>query len=115
MAKRNTTPEKELTCLNISKNNFEIEIQKRIERGQEILNELSNIRSINEYEFSEFKDKYLEWHDFNRELLKQSFDYKNYNEYEDSYSKSGEFDILLRRSRSEIDRFRKKSTQNLII
>jgi hypothetical protein len=30
MAKRNTTPEKELTCLNISKNNFEIEIQKRI-------------------------------------------------------------------------------------
>ncbi len=88
MAKRtsNSTPEKEPTYLTKSKSQFKTELEDRIQIGEDILKK--NIQNMQDYE--ELSDEYSSWHDYNLELLKQSFN-DPYNEYRKHYSDVASF------------------------
>ncbi|PHR46720.1 MAG: hypothetical protein COA32_09565 [Fluviicola sp.] len=83
MAKRNTEykapPPTELI---ISVDDFKKELQSRIKLGEKIL--AAQVRS--ESEFSQNREDYNLWDDYNSEYLKQSFN-NEHNEYRDRYDK----------------------------
>lgn len=84
--KRTTKPtiERELTYLVKAKSTFKTEVQERIDFGEELLK--INLQTMEDFE--KLKKEYSSWHDYNLELLKQSFN-KPYNEYRDTYDKVG--------------------------
>ena len=86
MAKRTTktTPVPEPTHLIKSKGQFKAELQERIVEGEELLKR--NIQTVDDFE--KLKSDYSSWHDYNLELLKQSFN-EPYNEYRKSYDQVG--------------------------
>lgn len=86
MAKRTTktTPPPEPTLLIKSKGQFKAELQERIIEGEELLKR--NIQTVDDFE--KLKSDYSSWHDYNLELLKQSFN-EPYNEYRKSYDEVG--------------------------
>ena len=86
MAKRTTkpTPEKEPTYLIKSKAEFKEELQERIILGEEHLK--TNIQTMDDFE--RLKKEFSSWHDYNLELLKQSFN-EPYNEYRKQYDEVG--------------------------
>lgn len=86
MAKRTTKTiqEKEPTFLIKSKAKFKEELQERIILGDELLK--TNIQTMDDFE--RLKNEYSSWHDYNLELLKQSFN-KPYNEYRKHYDDIG--------------------------
>lgn len=88
MAKRTTKPAapQEPTHLIKSKSIFKKELEDRINEGEGILN--VNIQAVED--FNNLKNEYSSWHDYNLELLKQSFN-KTHNEYRDDYDNTGEW------------------------
>ncbi|CAI8206919.1 MAG: Uncharacterised protein [SAR116 cluster bacterium] len=88
MVKRTTksTPPPEPTHLIRAKGQFKSELQERIVKGEEILKR--NIQTVEDFE--NLKSDYSAWHDYNLELLKQSFN-EPYNEYRKSYDQVGSF------------------------
>lgn len=86
MAKRTTkpTPEREPTYLIKSKGKFKEELQERIILGDELLK--TNIQTMDD--FNKLKKEFSSWHDYNLELLKQSFN-EPYNEYRKHYDEVG--------------------------
>lgn len=86
MAKRTTktTAPPEPTHLTKSKGQFKAELQERIVEGEELLKR--NIQTVEDFE--KLKSDYSSWHDYNLELLKQSFN-EPYNEYRKSYDQVG--------------------------
>jgi predicted nucleotide-binding protein len=86
MAKRTTkpTPEREPTYLIKSKGIFKNELLDRIFQGEELLK--TNIQTMDDFE--RLKKEYSSWHDYNLELLKQSFN-EPYNEYRKHYDEIG--------------------------
>jgi len=115
MAKRKPVlPEvyKELTILTTSKEEFKVELEKRIERGQEILD--TQIQSVPQFE--EVKQTFYNWSSFNAELLKQSFNNPD-NEYKIDYERVNSFSFGLIGGRTsvaeEIQTFRGKITNKI--
>ena len=86
MVQKKKIVENEITILTKSKSVFENEITERIEIGQKILNE----KIEDNITFSNVKQKFSEWSDYNLELLKQSFNLPN-NEYWRSYNNAGNY------------------------
>lgn len=88
MAKRTTKAPapQEPTYLIKPKSTFKKELEDRIIEGENILK--VNIQTIED--FNNLKNKYSSWHDYNLELLKQSFS-KTDNEYRDDYDNTGEW------------------------
>ncbi len=86
MAKRTTkpTPERDPTYLIKSKAKFKEELQERIILGDELLK--TNIQTMDDFE--KLKKEFSSWHDYNLELLKQSFN-DPYNEYRKHYDEVG--------------------------
>jgi len=85
MAKRQIKQEiKEPTYLIKPKSTFRTEIVDRIKKSEEILKR--NIQTMDD--FNAIKKDYSSWHDYNLELLKQSFN-EPYNEYRSSYDNAG--------------------------
>ena len=86
MAKRTTkpTPQREPTYLIKSKAVFKEELQERIILGEESLK--TNIQTMDDFE--RLKKEFSSWHDYNLELLKQSFN-EPYNEYRKQYDEVG--------------------------
>lgn len=74
------------TYLIKSHENFKEELEERIVQGKELI--LTKITTSKE--FTDLKDDFSHWHDYNLELLKQSFSVE-YNEYRKSYSEAGMF------------------------
>ena len=64
-----TKPEREQTFLIKFKGVFKEELQERIFLGEELLK--TNIQTM--VDFERLKKEYSSWHDYNLELLKQSF------------------------------------------
>jgi len=85
MAERQTkqTVTQEATYLIKVKSIFKTEIEDRIVKGEEILK--MNFQSKKDFEL--VKREYSSWNDYNRELLKQSFN-DPHNEYFNSYANS---------------------------
>jgi predicted nucleotide-binding protein len=86
MAKKNikTTSPIEPTYLTKSREQFKAELQERIVLGEELSKR--NIQTVQDFE--KLKHDYSLWHDYNLELLKQSFN-EPYNEYRKSYDQVG--------------------------
>jgi predicted nucleotide-binding protein len=104
MAKRRTaSPAPEPTTLTKTKSQFKAELKERIEAGEELLK--TNVQNQNDYD--ELADKYSMWHDYNIELLKQSFNYEG-NEYKKSYENVASLNFMVLGGRSNAaDEFRK--------
>lgn len=91
MAKRQVKAEvKEPTYLIKAKSIFKTEILDRITKGEDILK--ANIQTMDD--FKAIKKEYSSWHDYNLELLKQSFN-EPYNEYRKSYDNAGAWSGIL--------------------
>lgn len=113
MAKSKTKakPEIEPTFLIKSKGVFKEELQERIFLGEELLK--TNIQTM--IDFERFKKEYSSWHDYNLELLKQSFNVP-YNEYRKQYNEIGEWGSFIHSGRTNpahevkdfIDKFNSK-------
>lgn len=112
MANRQIKPEvKEPTYLVKAKSIFRTEILERIKKGNDILKKI--IKTWDD--FNAIKKEYSSWHDYNLELLKQSFN-EPYNEYRKSYDDEGSWGALFREERESlkeevkefIDNFNKK-------
>lgn len=97
MAKRTTSTitQKEPTCLVKSNLQFKSELQERIDLGEDLLKK--NIQNLNDFE--ELKLAYSSWHDYNIELLKQSFNEPN-NEYRKQYEEIGSWSGIFLNTRS---------------
>lgn len=93
--KKSTTESinKEYTLLTKPKNVFITEIENRIKFATDMLTKLKEQNA----DFPTAQREYLAWHDYNIELLKQSFD-KPLNEYRNSYEHAGEWDAMMTRS-----------------
>jgi predicted nucleotide-binding protein len=72
-----------------SKSVFKKELEERIKKGEIILG--YRINTVED--FNQLKSDYSSWHDYNLELLKQSFN-KVHNEYRDDYDKIAEWSGL---------------------
>ncbi|MCD4833974.1 MAG: hypothetical protein K8R31_09280 [Bacteroidales bacterium] len=80
---KNTNTEIHKDVLIISREEFIEKLDKRLEIGSELLrSEITNPK-----ELKQSKGKFSSWDDYNRELLKQSFDRPN-NDYHRDYSKA---------------------------
>jgi predicted nucleotide-binding protein len=114
MAKRQTKQieKREPTFLIKPKSKFRKEIQQRISLGEKILN--VNIQTIDD--FKKIKKEYSSWHDYNLELLKQSFN-EPYNEYRNSYDNTGEWSGMILGGRQtpaeELKEFAEKFTSKI--
>lgn len=88
MTKRSSKTEinREPSFLIKSNSQFALELQERIDLGADLLRETT--KSVSDYE--KIKIAYNSWHDYNLELLKQSFNLP-YNEYRDDYEKVGSY------------------------
>jgi predicted nucleotide-binding protein len=88
MAKRTskTPTSPEGTHLIKPKSIFKKELEERIDEGESILK--VNIQTVDD--FNKLKSDYSSWHDYNLELLKQSFN-KTDNEYRDDYDNAAEW------------------------
>lgn len=88
MAKSSSKTEinREPSFLIKSNSQFASELQERIDLGTNLLSE--TIKSVSDYE--KIKIEYNSWHDYNLELLKQSFNFP-YNEYRKDYEKTGSY------------------------
>ena len=85
MAKKQIKEEiKEVPFLIKPKSIFKKEIDNRIQKGEEILK--TNLQTMDD--INAIKKDYASWHDYNLELIKQSFN-EPYNEYFSSYDKAG--------------------------
>ncbi|UOB18474.1 TIR domain-containing protein [Abyssalbus ytuae] len=95
MEKRTTKATKppEPTQLIILKEKFKSELLERIAKGEEILRK--DIQTNKD--FKQLQSDYSSWHDYNLELLKQSFN-EPYNEYRKSYSYTGNWSGMILRS-----------------
>ena len=82
MAKKSPQPTtaRESSFLVKSKEIFKEELKERIHHGEEYLK--LEIKTMDDFEM--IKKKYSVWHDYNLELLKQSFN-EPYNEYRKEY------------------------------
>jgi predicted nucleotide-binding protein len=114
MAKRpvKQTPSQEPTEIIKPKSVFKKELEERIEEGENILK--VNINTVED--FNKLKSNYSSWHDYNLELLKQSFN-KTHNEYRDDYDKTAEWSGMFlggRRSPAEqLEAFAEKFTAKI--
>jgi len=85
MAKRILPTKNEITqtpMLIVGKENFEKELNKRIQSGEEIYSR----QILTRQQFDQAKQDFYNWDDFNSELLKQSFNIPN-NEYKSDYDR----------------------------
>ncbi len=109
MAKKSSKTEinREQSYLIKSHFQFASELQERIDIGSNLLSE--TIKNGSDYE--KIKKEYNSWHDYNLELLKQSFNFPD-NEYRNDYERvgsyiglflSGNYDLA-----SEIENFTEK-------
>lgn len=79
-----------LTELIISKDEFKLKIQERIDEG-----ELLHAFKVNtQQEFDKNQEDFYRWNDYNLEYLKQSFN-NPYNEYKKSYDDAGSWSGLM--------------------
>ena len=104
MAKSNTktTTNREPTFLIKSKAKFKEELLERLTLGEEILK--SDIRTHDDFEA--LKSEYSSWHDYNLELLKQSFN-DPFNEYRKDYDNIGQWSgIMLGGSKSNAEKLK---------
>lgn len=84
MAKKTSPNDRESSVLVISKSDFKDAIEERIAQGEELLKR--NVQTVDDLE--ELKSQYSLWNDYNRELLKQSFNQPE-NEYQKTYEGAG--------------------------
>lgn len=99
-------PEKIPTQLNVGKDYFKEQINKRIDYGEEIYNRQIQISQ----QLEEAKRNYYDWDDYNSELLKQSFN-NEHNEYKNDYDKVNNFNGFMfggNRQRNELLEFKEK-------
>ncbi len=95
-----------MTELKISQQAFKEKLNTRIDLGKELLS-----RQIRTYpELDELEDDFCKWHDYNRELLKQSFNEPN-NEYRKEYEQFGIWEGIIptgERMEDPIEKLKKK-------
>ena len=114
MAKSNikTTTNREPTFLIKSKAKFKEELLERLTLGEELLK--SDIKKLDDFEV--LKSEYSSWHDYNLELLKQSFN-DPFNEYRKDYDNIGQWSgFMLGGSKSNAEKlkdFRKLFTAKI--
>lgn len=92
MTKRNakTSTDREPTFLIKSKATFKEELRERLTIGEELLKTV--IQTMDDFE--SLKSEYSSWHDYNLELLKQSFS-EPFNEYRKNYDNIGQWSGLM--------------------
>lgn len=102
----------EPTQLIKSKSIFMKELEDRIIQGESIL----NVKIDTVEDLTKLKSDYSSWHDYNLELLKQSFN-KTHNEYRDDYNNTGEWNGMFlggRRNLAEkLNEFAEKFTSKI--
>lgn len=78
------------TKLAISKSDFNLKLENRIEEGDEILER--KIQTV--HDFEKLKKDFSDWNDYNSELLKSVFNVE-FNEYKKRYDDAGMFNFTI--------------------
>lgn len=115
MAKETTSAEPHKAMLIIDKKEFKHQLEEQIQKGKELLtiqvarkstynqpvyrrgyagaHETLSSRQYEDEQYELFRQKFLKWKDYNRELLKQAFDIPN-NEYQTAFEWKGHVDVI---------------------